>query len=174
MPRKRTSKPKGRTKCMKGSVKNTKFPRYNEMVRSALTNIKQATGLTNKDILEYLLSNYGLSETKKVNRALEVALKSGIRNGSLIKIDNKYQLVFTTGGKQQSRKLRLEGKEKETVKAVAKSSAKIIIIPKRTSKPRASTTTKELTRKKKMITTDNPHPNKRTDDKSENDISNEE
>ena len=100
MARKKGHRSRGKVKCMKSAVRRTKLPRYSEMVRVALIDTKQLKGSTNKDILKYIVSKYGLSETTTVERALDVALKSGVKNGTLIKIDKSYKLLNTAEGKQ--------------------------------------------------------------------------
>ena len=83
---------KGKSKCMKGAVKD-KGPSYCEMVQDALVSLRQRKGSLKKNILKYITSKYGLSETTKEKRALDVALKSGVRKGTLINIDNRFKLV---------------------------------------------------------------------------------
>lgn len=59
-------------------------PKYAEMIRDALTNLKERGGSSRLAILKYIVKKYQLGQDKKlVNAHLKLALRSGIKNGSL-------------------------------------------------------------------------------------------
>ena len=108
-----TCNSKGTSKCTKGTVKKKKRPSYVEMVHDALVGLRQKKGSLKKNILKYITSKYGLSETTKEKRALDVALKSGVRKGTLINIDNRFKLVNIAKEKGNAMKVRkIEGTDK--------------------------------------------------------------
>ena len=117
MAKRKGSKPKGKVEYMKCAIKNTKLPRYSGMVRVALAGIKQPKGVANKEILNDLIAAYCLSETAKVKRALDIALMSGLQNGSLMTIYNRYKLVNTSKNrkinKSRRKKYQVEGIKKQ-------------------------------------------------------------
>ena len=103
---------KGKSKCMKSAVKD-KGPSYCEMVHDALVGLRQRKGSLKKDILKYITSKYGLTETTKEKRALDVALKTGVRKGSLINIDNRFKLANIAKEKDDAVKVKKrEGADK--------------------------------------------------------------
>ena len=156
---------------MKGTVKETKLPRYSEMVRVALTDMKQFKGSTNKDILKYTASKYGLSETTKVTSALDVALKTGVRNGTLIKIDNGYKLVNTEEEKQNTFKTKKgmsvqKGQEKVKEK-IAKASKVKKVSKSETAKQKRSKPRKTAEGLKKGIAIGKAKAKQGTEDETE-------
>ena len=59
-------------------------PKYNEMVKAAITALKERSGSSRIAIFKYILANYNVgSEEKKINSHLKLSLKSGVEKGSL-------------------------------------------------------------------------------------------
>jgi histone H1/5 len=59
-------------------------PRYSEMIAAAVKNLKSRGGSSRSAILKYIASNYNLGGNQaQINSFLKVALKSGVKNGSL-------------------------------------------------------------------------------------------
>ena len=141
----------GKSKCMKGSTKEKKLPRYSEMVNVVLVDMKQQKGSSKKDIMKHIMSKYGLSETTKVERALDVALKSGVRNGTLIYIDNRYKLVNTVTEKQDPVKKRKKTGTEKVKGNLPKASKRKKMVKKESIKQRNSKSKKINKRGKKGI-----------------------
>ena len=75
-----TPKPKKATKPKKPAT----HPKYSEMIAAAVKDIKSRTGSSRAAILKYILANYkvGANQTS-INAHLKMALKAGVKNGSL-------------------------------------------------------------------------------------------
>lgn len=59
-------------------------PKYSEMIQDALTNLKERGGSSRLAILKFIMKKYQLGQDEKlVNAHLKLALRSGIKSGSL-------------------------------------------------------------------------------------------
>ena len=59
-------------------------PKYSEMVAAAIGSLKERGGSSRQAILKYIVKNYNVGkEEKSVNAHLKLALKAGVKKGSL-------------------------------------------------------------------------------------------
>lgn len=59
-------------------------PVYSEMIKAAISSLKERGGSSRQAILKYILKNYNVgTEEKKINAHLKLALKSGVTKGIL-------------------------------------------------------------------------------------------
>ena len=70
-PKKKASKPK----------KPADHPKYSEMIKAAITALKERGGSSRQAILKYIMANYKVGDSGKTH--LNMALKAGVKNGSL-------------------------------------------------------------------------------------------
>ncbi|XP_064603020.1 histone H1-delta-like [Liolophura sinensis] len=70
---KKASKPK----------KPADHPKYSEMVKAAISGLKERGGSSRQKILKYIVSNYKVGDEKSVNTHLKVALRNGVKSGLL-------------------------------------------------------------------------------------------
>ena len=96
-------------------------PKYSEMIAQAVGSLKERGGSFRAAVLKYIMKNFNVGKDEKsVNTHLKMALRAGVKNGSLKQ----------TKGTGASGSFRLGEK-----KAAAK--------PKKAKKPKAATTTKK-------------------------------
>jgi len=113
-PKKTDAKPK----------KPTLHPKYSEMVKSAIAVQKERGGSSRQAILKYIMANYKLGgDAKSVNAHLKIALRNGVKSGSL----NQSKGTGASGS------FRIGEKEKGEKKPRAKKVTK----PKAAAKPKA-------------------------------------
>lgn len=106
-------------------------PKYSEMVGKALSEIKERGGSSRQAILKYITGNFkGNDDDKKVNTHLKLALRAGVKNGSLVQPKGS--------GASGSFKLNVEAKKKVEKKPKEKAAT-----------PKKATTPKKLAAKKK-------------------------
>lgn len=73
-PKKKASKPKA----------PAAHPKYSEMVKQAITTLKERGGSSRQAILKYILKNFSVgADEKSVNARLKLALRAGVKNSSL-------------------------------------------------------------------------------------------
>ena len=73
-PKKKVSRPK----------KPAAHPKYNEMVKQAVTSLKERGGSSRQAILKYIMKNFSVgADEKAVNSRLKLALRAGVKNNSL-------------------------------------------------------------------------------------------
>merc|ERR1712165_672715 len=73
-PKKKVSKPK----------KPANHPKYSEMIKAAIGALKERGGSSRQAILKYILKNYNVGKEEKIaNSHLKLALRAGVKNGSL-------------------------------------------------------------------------------------------
>ena len=71
---KKTAKPK----------KVATHPKYSEMVKAAISSLKERGGSSRAALLKYIMANFQVgSDAKVVNTHLKIALKNGVKNASL-------------------------------------------------------------------------------------------
>jgi len=64
--------------------KPSDHPKYSEMIKEALTALKERGGSSRQALLKYLLKHYRLGgDEKTVNSHLKLALRAGTKNGTL-------------------------------------------------------------------------------------------
>ena len=73
-PKKKAAKPK----------KPATHPKYSEMVKKAITSLKERGGSSRQAILKYIMTNFNVGKDQKaVNSRLKVALKNGVKSKAL-------------------------------------------------------------------------------------------
>ena len=127
-PKKKSTKPKT----------PASHPKYNVMIAAAITSLKERGGSSRQAILKYILANYKLgSNTNAANSHLKMALKAGVKGGTL-------KQAKGTGA---SGSFRLG--EKKVEKKSKKKAAKKAKSPKKTAKPKKATKPKKAKSPKK-------------------------
>ena len=58
-------------------------PKYSEMIRAAVSSLKERRGSSRQAILKYVKANYKVGDEKAANVNLKRALKAGVKNGAL-------------------------------------------------------------------------------------------
>lgn len=73
-PKKKATKPKA----------PPAHPKYSEMVKAAISSLKERGGSSRAAILKYIIANFKVgTDAKIVNTHLKIALKNGVKNASL-------------------------------------------------------------------------------------------
>ncbi|KAK2154837.1 hypothetical protein LSH36_256g05008 [Paralvinella palmiformis] len=122
---KKVSKPK----------KPANHPKYSEMIKAAVANLKERGGSSRQAILKYIVKHYDVGKDEKViNAHLKLALRAGVKNGSLKQ----------SKGVGASGSFRI-GKDEKAKKPKAKKATKL-----KAKKPKA----KKATKPKKAATGD--------------------
>ena len=80
---------------------HTDHPKYIDMIKDALVNLKQPKGSPKESILKYICANYKIKNETSAKRFMNLALWTGVKNGSLEKLgrseaNEKYILADTT------------------------------------------------------------------------------
>ncbi len=137
-------------KARKPAAKKTaSHPPYANMVASAVSALKERNGSSRQAILKYIMANYNLgSDSAKVNSHLKVALRNGIKKGSL-KHHGKSTGAngsFKVAEKVKAAKAKKPAKAK---KAAAKKSPKKKTSPKKKAAPKPSGDAKKKSPAKK-------------------------
>jgi len=74
--KKASSKPKNK--------KPANHPKYSDMIKAAITNLKERGGSSRQAILKYIVGNYNVgTDEKTINSHLKMALRAGAKNGNL-------------------------------------------------------------------------------------------
>lgn len=81
----KTGKKKLVTKTKKtAATAGVDHPKYSEMIRQALTALKERGGSSRQAVLKYIMKNFKLgTDESMVNTHLKLALKAGVKNASL-------------------------------------------------------------------------------------------
>lgn len=74
-PKKKSAKSKNKTPL--------NHPHYRDMIKDALTNLKERGGSSRQAILKYIMKNFKVDDEKSANNHLKMALRAGVKNGSL-------------------------------------------------------------------------------------------
>ena len=99
-------------------------PKFNEMVESAMSSLKERKGSSRAAILKYISDNYKLgTNDKKINSNLKTCLRNGVSNG----------LLYQVKGTSATGSLKIAVKAKPVKKVVNKPVAPKKIIAKNTS-----------------------------------------
>ena len=78
-----TVKPATPKKTVKAK-KPASHPKYSEMVKTAISTLKERGGSSRAAILKYIMANFNVgADSKVVNTHLKVALRNGVKNDSL-------------------------------------------------------------------------------------------
>lgn len=74
----------GKTAGAKKTGKVADHPKYSEMVKEALTSLKERGGSSRQAVLKYIVKNFKVgSDESVVNTHLKIALRAGVKNGGL-------------------------------------------------------------------------------------------
>ena len=67
-----------------GAKQSTKadHPKYTDMVKDAIVNLKQPRESLTRNILKYICANYKLDNIIETSKSMNIALKAGVKNGS--------------------------------------------------------------------------------------------
>jgi len=77
------STPKKKAAAAKAK-KPANHPKYSDMIKAALTALKERGGSSRQAILKYIAKNYNVGHDEKViNQHLKMSLRAGVKNGSL-------------------------------------------------------------------------------------------
>ncbi|NP_001248345.1 histone 1o [Aplysia californica] len=110
--KKKTNKPKNK--------KPANHPKYSEMIKAAISSLKERGGSSRQAILKYIMANYNVGKDEKViNSHMKMALRAGAKNGNLKQ----------SKGTGASGSFKLGSKESEKPKKIKS--------PKKTTKPKA-------------------------------------
>merc|ERR1711893_563768 len=64
--------------------KPANHPKYSDMIKKAITELKERGGSSRQAILKYILKNFNVgSDERTVNNHLKLALRAGVKNSSL-------------------------------------------------------------------------------------------
>ena len=146
VPKKKASKPKV----------PAAHPKYSEMVAKALSELKERGGSSRQAILKYIMDNFKVNDDdKKVNTHLKLALRAGVKNGSLMQPKGS--------GASGSFKLNAEAKKKAEKKPKKKAAT-----PKKPAakKPKKAATPKKAGEKKAKSDGEKKAPKKKSPKKA--------
>merc|ERR1711963_880724 len=63
--------------------KAASHPPYKNMVKAAIVALKEKKGSSRQAIIKYILANYKIDDAAKVNTRVKIALKNGLKAGTL-------------------------------------------------------------------------------------------
>ena len=78
-----SKRPAPKTKATDKTKKLNSRPRYSDMVRTAIINLKAKYGSSEPAILKFICAKYKVGDEKLARKHLKLALKAGIKNQSL-------------------------------------------------------------------------------------------
>lgn len=59
-------------------------PKYSQMIRDAISNLKERNGSSRQAILKYILANYSVqTDERQVNNHLKMSIRAGVKSGKL-------------------------------------------------------------------------------------------
>lgn len=146
-PAAKTKKSKSPSK----KVSQSNHPKYREMVKTAITCLKDRTGSSRQAIIKYILANYSVCDNQKmVASSVKMALKAGVAA----------QVFKQTKGVGASGSFKL-GTGSKPEKAKTKASK-----AKKAAKPRSPKKPASKPKKKKAATKKSPKPKKSAPKKS--------
>merc|ERR1719357_407314 len=114
---------------MKTKKVDSVHPKFSEMISDAIKELKSRTGCSRLAILKFIGEKYDIGDEKKASSHLKLALKRGIKNGTLkmARMEGKNSHKFKLGDNaiaKKSKKVDLGAKEKKPKKKVAKTASK--------------------------------------------------
>ncbi|XP_035695606.1 histone H1-delta-like [Branchiostoma floridae] len=95
-------------------------PKYNEMIKAAISNLKERGGSSRQAILKYILANYKIDNAKQANVHLKLALKRMEKSGDLKHVRGKGASGSFKVGKEEKPKVKKVKKPKPAKKPAAK------------------------------------------------------
>ncbi len=138
--------PKKRTAVGSKTKKLADHPKYSEMVRQALSTMKERGGSSRQAILKYIVKNFNVGgDEHVVNQHLKVALRSGVKDNSL----KQSKGSGATGSFRLGAEAKKEKPTKDKKKAKPSSIAKKPAAAKLTKKKTTTATKKPAAKKPK-------------------------
>ncbi|XP_074650310.1 histone H1.0-like [Tubulanus polymorphus] len=131
-----TKSPKKAAKPKK-ATKPADHPKYGDMIRAAITSLKERSGSSRQAIIKYIKANYKVDD--KCNTYVKLALKNGVVHGKFVQMKGV--------GASGSFKLPSDSKEDKPKKKVAKKPAAKKPAAKKAPKPKAKKPTKKVATK---------------------------
>ena len=143
-----TAKPAAKRSPSKAK-KPASHPKYADMVRAAVTALKERNGSSRQAILKYIMTHYNLGKDEKpVNARLKLALRAGATKGTLKRVGKGTgaQGSFKVGEKAAAKKKAAPKAKKP--KAAKKSPTKKKAAPKKKTSPKKKAAPKKAAVKK--------------------------
>ena len=85
-------------------------PKFSEMIAQAITSLKERGGSSRQAILKYIVKNFKVDE-KVANTHLKMALRAGVKNGSLKAVQGNRCLRQLQAGRDKESRQAKEGEE---------------------------------------------------------------
>lgn len=139
-PKKKATKPK----------KPAAHPKYAEMIKAAIGSLKERGGSSRQAILKYILKNYKVGDNQTAtNSHLKLALRAGVKNGSLKQSKGTGASGSFSIGKVAAEKKpkKVKKAKKPAAKKAKKPAAKKAKTPKKAAKPKKAKTPKKAAKK---------------------------
>ncbi|XP_060065536.1 late histone H1-like [Ylistrum balloti] len=134
--------PKVKVKKASKPKKPATHPTYSEMVRAAITAMKERGGSSRQKIKKYISANYKVNEDK-LSSGVKLAIKKGVASKSLVQVKGSFKLAAGEKTKTKTKKAKKPTKPK--VKKVTKTKK----TGEKKTKPAAKKPKKPKTPKKK-------------------------
>lgn len=148
---------KGSPKKKANKSKNKKpanHPKYSDMIKAAITSLKEHGGSSRQAILKYIMANYNVGKDEKIiNSHLKMALRAGAKNGNL----KQSKGVGASGSFKLGSKEEAKAKKVKSPKNAENAKAKK---PKSPAKPKKSPVKKAPAAKKPAATKKPKSPKK--------------
>ena len=114
-------------------ITKANHPKYIDMIKDAIANLKQPRGTQTRYILDYICDNYKLKNRKAANQSMIIALKTGVKNG-FFKKAGRYADKYINADEEKTRvkKARLKKRSQAVSSSVSKEevTGSITYIPK--------------------------------------------
>jgi len=122
--------------------KPANHPKYSEMIKAAITTLKERGGSSRQAILKYISANYKVGDNAASH--LKLALRAGVKNGSLAQSKGTGASgSFKLGAKKEAPKKKPAAKKSAAKKPAAKKAKS----PKKAKKPAAKKSPKKAAKK---------------------------
>lgn len=121
-------------------------PKYSDMIKQAISSLKERGGSSRQAILKYIMKNFNVGKDERtVNSHLKMALRAGVKNNSL----NQKKGTGASGSFQLSAKDKVAKKKPAAKKVKKAKSPKKAAKPKKpaTAKPKKAATPKKAAKK---------------------------
>ncbi|ESN92237.1 hypothetical protein HELRODRAFT_89725 [Helobdella robusta] len=124
-------------------------PKYAEMIKDALNALKERGGSSRQAILKYIAQNYTLGNDEKViNSHLKMALKAGVKNGSLkqskgVGASGSFKIGNGDKEEKETKPKKVLAKRAATTKAVKSPAKKVEAAPRKSPKKVKAAETKK-------------------------------
>ena len=102
-------------------ITKANHPKYIDMIKDAIANLKQPRGTQTRYILDYICDNYKLENRKAANQSMIIALKTGVKNGYFKKAGRyAVKYIITNEEKTTVKKARLKKRSQAASSSVSK------------------------------------------------------